>query len=59
MNRTDALIDAALTVQGWQRGFPKWMHLRATQHLGQQLCCSSTWAAIEAEIVTRLMGEAA
>ena len=57
MTRPAALIDAAMTVQRWQRQFPRWMHYRIVRYIAHQLGCHPSWSAIEAEIVRRLLAE--
>lgn len=57
MTRSAALLDAALTVQRWQRQFAPWLHWRVTHYLAQRLGCYPAWTAIETEIVRRLLDE--
>lgn len=65
MTRPDALIEARLTVQHWRRRPRK--HQRAMRvHISREIgvpvvrkhgFCSSTWDAIEREIVWRLTAD--
>ena len=55
--RAAALLDAAMTVQRWQRQFPAWQHYRMTRHIAHRLDCYPTWDAIEDEIARRLLAE--
>lgn len=65
MTREIALIDAAMTVQIWQRGLrvqhvrcPGYTAERIKRHVARALHCYPTWPAIEDSIVRRLMAEA-
>jgi hypothetical protein len=52
MTREEAVLDAALTVQLWKRqGKQSGISVRIARVLG----CHKGWAAIEREIVRRLM----
>jgi hypothetical protein len=57
MTRPDALLDAALTVQRWQRQFPPSQHWRATHYIAHRLDCYPAWGAIEEAILLRLIAE--
>ena len=57
MTYETAILDAAMTVQRWQRQYPPAMHWRATHYLAQRLCCYPAWHAIEEAIVLRLLTE--
>ena len=57
MTRAAALIDAAMTVQRWQRQYPPAMHWRATHYIAQRLICYPAWNTIEEAIVRRLLTE--
>ncbi len=57
MTHAEALRDAALTVRGWHDEFTPSEYWRATHSIALGLQCHPTWAAIEDEIVRRLISE--
>ncbi len=57
MTRSTAILDAALTVQRWQRQFPPAQHWRATHYLALRIGCAPQWPAIEDAILRRLLAE--
>jgi len=62
MTRTSALLDAAMTVQRWQRQqrrrrYTGYTANRIRNHVANELGCYPAWDSIEAAIVRRLMAE--
>ncbi len=65
MTRSSAILDAALTVQRWQRLYPsnRWApshhcwNVRVMRDIAHQLGCYPAWDSIEDAIVRRLLAE--
>jgi hypothetical protein len=59
MARDAALIDAAITVQRWQRrgGHTGYTADRILRHVARALRCYPSWAAIQEAIVRLELGE--
>lgn len=54
VTRDAALIDAAQTVQRWQRTMTPSQHWRYILHIARALHCYPSWPAIEAAITERM-----